>query len=124
MLVLPVFAADAETLFKRARQAEQEGDDITAFLLYMQARANDPSSRRFVEAAESVRQRAAHTLAALGNFSAAQKLDPSSPSYLNPEKTDQSLSAREFKPAPRLKPPVELQPKDKGRQLPAAWHDA
>ena len=113
MLALPALAVDAETFFRRARQAEREGDDITAFLLYMQARAHDPSSRRFVQAAEALRQRAAHTLAALGNFSAAQKLDPASPFFADSGRADGSWPAHDDKPAPRLKPPVELRPKDK-----------
>ncbi|HUG81184.1 MAG TPA: type II and III secretion system protein [Bryobacterales bacterium] len=109
---LPSRAADADKFFERAQQAEKEGDDITAFLLYMQARARDPSNGSFVQAAESVRSRAAQTLAALGNLGAARQLDPASPFFAKPATGDETLSVIPAKPARRLKPPVELQPKD------------
>ncbi len=111
-VALPCLAADADRLFERARQAENEGDDISAFLLYMQARAHDPSSQKLVEAAEAVRWRAAHTLAALGNVGAARQLDPASPFFAKSGMGKETLSVFPTKPAPRLKPPVELQPKD------------
>ncbi|MDA1312034.1 MAG: type II and III secretion system protein [Acidobacteria bacterium] len=111
-LVLPCQAAEADEFFERARQAEKEGDEVSAFLLYMQARAHEPSSRKFVEAAEAVRSRAAQTLAAFGNLGAARQLDPASPFFAKPTTGDEALSVFPTKPARRLKPPVELQPKD------------
>ena len=82
LLALPCFGADAGSFFEKARKAEKAGDDVSAFLFYMQARAREPANRRFVWAAEAVRRRAAQTLAGLGNLAAAQKLDPSDP-YLS-----------------------------------------
>ena len=114
LLALPCLAADAESFFEQARKAEKAGDDVSAFLLYMQARAREPANRRFVWAAEAVRRRAAQTLAGLGNLAAAQKLDPADPylSGFGAELGDDLLDDPVVKPRP-LKAPVELQPKDK-----------
>lgn len=108
------YAADAESLLRRARKAEQAGDDVSAFLLYTQARAYDPSDRRLVLAAESVRRRAAQTLAGLGNFAAAQELDPAEPYQLGSDRQQEvdPFKTTVAKTRP-LKPPVALQPKDK-----------
>ena len=114
VLLSTSYAADADSLFRQARKAEQAGDDVSAFLLYTQARAYDPGNRRLILAAEAVRRRAAQSLAGLGNLAAAQKLDPSEP-YLPGSDQQQELDpfkAMVAKPRP-LKPPVKLRPKDK-----------
>lgn len=114
LLALPCLGADAGSFFEKARKAEKAGDDVSAFLLYMQARAREPSNRRFVWAAEAVRRRAAQTLAGLGNLAAAQKLDPADP-YLSGFGADRGgdlLDDPVDKPRP-LKAPVELKPKHK-----------
>lgn len=114
LLALPCFAADAGSFFEKARKAEKAGDDVSAFLLYMQARAREPADPRFVWAAEAVRRRAAQTLAGLGNLAAAQKLDPSDP-YLSGFGADRGgeLLGHLTKQSRPLKAPVELKPGNK-----------
>ena len=114
LLALPCLAADAGSFFEQARKAEKAGDDVSAFLLYMQARAREPANRRFVWAAEAVRRRAAQTLAGIGNLAAAQKLDPADPylSGFGADRGDDLIDDPVDKPRP-LKAPVELQPKGK-----------
>ena len=118
LLGAPAGRADrADELLKKARKAESEGNDVEAYLLYMTARAQAPTNRHLVFAAQGVKRRAAQTLAGIGQFDAAVALDPANV-YLR--KYEQSQAAEQLQvsslpEAPerrRLRPPIELQPKD------------
>lgn len=118
LLAAPAAGADrADELFKKARKAESEGNDVEAYLLYMSARAQDPANRGLVFAAQGVRRRAAQTLAGVGRLDAALALDPTNV-YLR--KYEQSRAAEQLlvsslseMPIQRsLQPPIELQAKD------------
>ena len=118
LLPPPAWADRAGDLFKQARKAESEGNDVEAYLLYMAARAQDPTNRKLVFAAQGVKQRAAQTLAGVGQFDAALALDPANV-YLR--KYEQSIAAGKTLvasltdlPEPRpLRAPVMLEPRDK-----------
>ena len=48
-------ASEAERQFKLGRKAEKAGRDVEAFLHYQRARAEEPSNRRFIDAAARLR---------------------------------------------------------------------
>ena len=107
----------ADELFKKARKAEREGNEVEAYVLYMSARAWAPTNRKFVYAAQGVRRRAAQTLAGLGDFKAALALDPAN-LYLRKYEQAASNGAAiaaltEVPERRRLRPPVELEPTEK-----------
>jgi hypothetical protein len=116
----PAQSDQAKALFKRARQAERRGDDVGAYLLYSQARAQDPGNQGYLLAASAVRERAAQTLASVGNHQAAIALDPSNAYLLANAVTAAAASAPEPSPdslfftgavEPRtLSAPTDLQP--------------
>ena len=119
---MPAQSDEASTLFQRGREAERQGDDVSAYLLYSQARTIEPENVRYVMAASAVRRRAAEMLASLGQFQSAIALDPSNAFLLGAaQASGSSPSASLPQPAaggftsPRMEPlalqgPPELQP--------------
>jgi general secretion pathway protein D len=117
----PAQSDQAQALFKRARQAERRGDDVGAYLLYSQARAQDPGNRRYLLAASAVRERAGQMLASIGNRQAALALDPSNAYLLanavaaaaaaeKPEPSAESLLLAATVEPRTLRAPTDLQP--------------
>lgn len=104
------FGGEAERLYNEGRKAEKKGDDVQAYLLYSRARAEDPSDAKYIWAAESVRMRAAGTLAALGRRKDANSLQPGLLPELDGGVAPQKKPAPPPPPAPELRPPVELDP--------------
>ena len=117
-----VWADPAERFFKRGQKAARNGNDVNAYLFFAQAKAFNPTERRYALAADMARKRAGQTLAGLGDFGVAASIDPANPSLLAGAATSESTPAPAAagslidnvrRNARRLKPPVELQPADK-----------
>lgn len=114
LTAFPAYSDDGSAFFKDGLRAEREGNDIKAYLLYMQARAKDPGRHQYVLAARKVQRRASQTLAGLGNHQAALALDPAN-QYLNADAAAPAAQplAPPLPPRPQLRSAVELAPLDR-----------
>ena len=111
------WADPAQRYFNKGRKAARLGDDVSAYLFFAQAKAFNPSDRRYALAADMARKRAAQTLAGLGDFGVAASIDPANRFLLAAaapgEPTPASAGAGKLTGnVRRLKPPVHLQPAD------------
>ena len=123
LLITQCARADpAERFFRRGQKAAREGNDVNAYLFFAQAKAFNPTERRYAMAADMARKRAGQTLAGLGDLGAAASIDPAngfllaaavpSQSTPEPDATNSLIDTTRRNPR-RLKGPVELQPASK-----------
>ena len=116
------WADPAQRYFNKGRKAARQGDDVNAYLFFAQAKAFDPTERRYALAAAMARKRAAQTLAGLGDFGVAASIDPANRFLLAAATPGQptplsagagKLTGNVRRNVRRLQPPAHLQPADK-----------
>ena len=109
----PAYCDDGSAFFQDGLRAERQGNDIKAYLLYMQARATDPGRHEYVLAARKVQRRASQTLAGLGNHQAALALDPANRYSIADAATSAGQPLGPPPARPQLRSAVELAPLDR-----------
>lgn len=116
------WADPAERFFKRGQKAARQGNDVNAYLFFAQAKAFNPTERRYAMAADMARKRAGQTLAGLGDLGVAASIDPGNGFLLAAAVPGESAPASAAvgsliemarRNGRRIKPPVELQPSNK-----------
>lgn len=120
------WADPAERYFNKGRKAARQGDDVNAYLFFAQAKAFNPTERRYALAADMARKRAGQTLAGLGEFGVAASIDPanrfllagaapreSPPASAGASPLTGNVRRNVRRNARRLQPPVHLEPAHK-----------
>ena len=111
-------ASPAERFFNKGQKAARQGDDIRAYLFFAQAKAFNPTERRYAAAADMARKRASQTFAGLGDLGVAAAVDPANRFLLSGALPSEPPAAPAgasplIENVRRLQPPVQLQPDDK-----------
>ena len=112
------WASPAERFFNKGQKAARQGDDIRAYLFFAQAKAFNPTERRYAAAADMARKRASQTFAGLGDLGVAAAVDPANRFLLSGALPSESPAAPAganplIENVRRLQPPVQLEPDQK-----------
>lgn len=122
MLALAAAAAaqsSAEALFRKGFRAQRGGRHVEAYVLYNRARALAPANRKYIRAARQVREYAAQSIAAAGDYAAALAVAPAAAGLQRladqmedaPDGAHPAVSA--WPPGRKLQEPVRLKPDDR-----------
>ena len=112
------WASPAERFFNKGQKAARQGDDIRAYLFFAQAKAFNPTERRYAAAADMARKRASQTFAGLGDLGVAAAVDPANRFLLSGALPSEPPAAPAgasplIENVRRLQPPVQLEPDEK-----------
>ena len=112
------WASPAERFFNKGQKAARQGDDIRAYLFFAQAKAFNPTERRYAAAADMARKRASQTFAGLGDLGVAAAVDPVNRFLLSGALPSEPPAAPAgasplIENVRRLQPPVQLEPDEK-----------
>ena len=111
--------SSAESLFRKGFRAQRDGRHVEAYVLYTQARALAPANRKYIRAAQQVREPAAQLIASTGDYRTAIAMAPAAAGLqrlaAEPENEPAGphIAVNGGEPERKLKQPVRLKPDDR-----------